>query len=133
LADLLRVSLKVLLYTVACQARLIEKCPRQNTHMVLCVNRIPPEQKKWFPKVLCVFRIQLEQKPDSLLSGKFASLRNSKYRWSNSLRNTLLQRALEFRKSSLSLLRCPAEQPLLYSRGLLPPRWSKLLCGVSSS
>jgi hypothetical protein len=45
-----------------------------NTHMVLCVNRIPPKQKKQFPEVLCLFQIPTEQKPDSLLSGKFPSL-----------------------------------------------------------
>jgi hypothetical protein len=39
----------------------------QNIHVVLCVNRIPPEQK-----------------PDSLLPGKFPSLRSSVYRRSNS-------------------------------------------------
>jgi hypothetical protein len=128
----LRVSSKVLRYTVACQARLIEKCARHNSQMVLCVNRIPPEQKKRFPEVLCVFQIPPEQKPDSLLSGKFQSLRDSEYRRSNYLRNTLLQRALEFRRWSLILLCCPPEQPLLSSCGLLPPRWSKLLCGKSS-
>jgi hypothetical protein len=26
-----------------------------NTHMVLCVNRIPPEPKNRFPEMLCVF------------------------------------------------------------------------------
>jgi hypothetical protein len=26
-----------------------------NTHVVLCMNRIPPEQKNRFPEVLCVF------------------------------------------------------------------------------
>jgi hypothetical protein len=102
----------------------------QNTHVV---NRIPPEQKNWFPEVLCVFRIPLEQKPDSLLPGKFPSLRSSEYLRSNSLRNTLLQRALEFRRKSLILLRYPPEQPLLSSCGLIPPRRSKLLCGKSSS
>jgi hypothetical protein len=75
----------VLQYRVTCQARLIEKCARQNTPMVLCVNRIPPEQKKQFPEVLCVFRMLPEQKPASLLSGKFPSLQNSEYRRSNSL------------------------------------------------
>jgi hypothetical protein len=57
----------------------------QNTHEVLCVNRIPPEQK-----------------PDSFLSGKFPSLRKSEYRRSNSLWNTLLQRALKLCRSNLS-------------------------------
>jgi hypothetical protein len=66
----------------------------QNTHVVLCVNRILPEQKKRFPQVLCVFRIPPEQKHDSLLPGKFPSLRSSEYHRSNSLRNILLQRAL---------------------------------------
>jgi hypothetical protein len=28
---------------------------QQNTHVVLCVNSIPPEQKNRFPEVLCVF------------------------------------------------------------------------------
>jgi hypothetical protein len=50
----------------------------QNTHVVLCVNRIPPEQNH-----------------DSLLPGKFPSLRSSEYRRSNSLRNILHQQALE--------------------------------------
>jgi hypothetical protein len=68
---------KILRYTVACQARLIEKCSRHNTYMVLCVNRIPPEPKNQFPEVLCEFRTMPEQKPDSFLSGKFPSLRNS--------------------------------------------------------
>jgi hypothetical protein len=36
-----------------------------NTHMVPCVNRIPPEQKQ-FPEVLYVFRKTPEQKADSL-------------------------------------------------------------------
>jgi hypothetical protein len=67
----------------------------QNTHVVLCVNRIPLEQKKRFPEVLCVFGILQEQTPDSLLSGKFPSLRKFEYRQSSSLRNTLLQRAVE--------------------------------------
>jgi hypothetical protein len=68
-------------------------------------------------------------KPDSLLPRKFPSLRSSDYRRSNSLRNILLQRALEFRSRSLILLRYLPEQPLLSSCGLVPPRWSKLLCG----
>jgi hypothetical protein len=72
-------------------------------------------------------------KPDSLLPGKFPSLQSYEYRWSNSLRNILLQRALEFRRRSLILLRYPPEQPLLSSCGLVPPRRSKLLCGKSSS
>jgi hypothetical protein len=63
--------------------------------------------------VLCIFRIPPEQKPDSLFPGKFPSLRCSEYRWSNSLRNIRLQQALEFRRRSLILLRYPAEQPLL--------------------
>jgi hypothetical protein len=50
---------------------------------------LSPEQKKRFSEVLCVFRIPREQRPDSLLSGKFPSLRKSEYRWSNSLKNTL--------------------------------------------
>jgi hypothetical protein len=56
LADLLRVSSKVLRYTVACQARLIEKCARHNTHMVLCGNRIPPEQKNGFLRCSAYFQ-----------------------------------------------------------------------------
>jgi hypothetical protein len=83
--------------------------------MLLCMKRIPPEQKKGFPEVLCVFQILPQQKPDSLLSWKFPSLRNSEYRRSNSLQNTLLQRALELRRRSLILLRYPPEQPLLSS------------------
>jgi hypothetical protein len=67
-------------FAVHGQARLIKKCARPNTHMVLCVNRIPPEQRKRFPEVLCVFRIPPEQKPDSLPSGQFPYLRNSEYR-----------------------------------------------------
>jgi hypothetical protein len=55
--------------------------------VVLCVNRIPPKQKKRFSEVLC---------------GKFPSLRKSEYRRSNSLRNTLLQRAVEICRSNLS-------------------------------
>jgi hypothetical protein len=97
------------------------------------VNRIPLEQKKRFPEVLWVFQIPPEQTPDSLLSGKFPSLRKSEYRCNNSLRNTLLQRAVEIRKRSLILLCCPLEQPLLYSCGLIPPSWSKLLSRKSSS
>jgi hypothetical protein len=57
---------------------------KQNTHVVLCVNRIPPEQK-----------------PDSLLSGKFPSLRKYEYCRSSSPWNTLLQRAIEFPRSEL--------------------------------
>jgi hypothetical protein len=64
-------------------------------------------------------------KPDSLLPGKFPSLRSSKYRRSNSLGNILLQQALEFRH--------PPEQPFLSSCGLVQPRRSKLLCVKSSS
>jgi hypothetical protein len=71
------------------------------THVVLCVNKIPPDQKNQFPEVLCVFRIPPEQTPDSLLSGKFPSLQKSEYRQSNSNRNTLLQRAVELRRSNL--------------------------------
>jgi hypothetical protein len=71
-------------------------------------------------------------RPDSLLPGKFPSLRSSEYRRSNSLRNILLQRALEFRRRSLILLRYPPEQPLLSSCFLVPSRRSKLLCGKSS-
>jgi hypothetical protein len=52
--------------------------------------------------VLFVFRIPPEQTPDRLLSGKFPSLRKSEYRPSNSLRNTLLQRAVELPRSILS-------------------------------
>jgi hypothetical protein len=74
----------------------------QNTHIVICMNTA--RSKNRFPEVLCVFRIQPEQKPDSLLSGKFPSLRNSIYRQSSSPRNTLLQRAVELRGSSLFLL-----------------------------
>jgi hypothetical protein len=44
--------------------------------VVLCVNRIWPEQKKQFPEVLCIFQIRPELKPDSLLSEKFPSLAN---------------------------------------------------------
>jgi hypothetical protein len=83
--------------------------------------------------VLFVFRIPPEQKSDSLLSGKFPSLQKSEYHRSNSLWNTLLQRAVELRRRSLILLHCPPEQPLLPSCGLLKPRWSKLLCEKSSS
>jgi hypothetical protein len=72
-------------------------------------------------------------KPDSLLPGKFPSLRSSEYRRSNSLRNFLLQRALEFCRRSLILLRYLLEQPLLSSCGLIPPCRSKLLCRKSSS
>jgi hypothetical protein len=74
----------------------------QNTHVVLCMKRIPTEQKKQFPEVLCVFRIPPEQKPDSLLPGKFPSLRKSEYHRSSSPWNTLLQRAVELRRSNLS-------------------------------
>jgi hypothetical protein len=105
----------------------------QNTHVVLCVNRIPSEQKIRFPELLCIFRIPPEQKHDSLLPGKFPSLRSSEYHRSNSLRNFLLQRALECRRRSLILLRYPPEQPLLSSCGVVPPRQSKLLFGKSSS
>jgi hypothetical protein len=41
--------------------------------VVLCVNRIPPEQKTRFPEVLCVFLNTAKQKSDRLLSGKFIS------------------------------------------------------------
>jgi hypothetical protein len=63
--------------------------------------------KNRFPEVLCVFQIPPEQTPDSLLSGKFLSLRKSEYRRSNSLQKILLQRAVELRRRSLILLRCP--------------------------
>jgi hypothetical protein len=69
--------------------------------------------------VLCVFQIPPEQKLDNLLSGKFPSQQKSEYRRSNSLRKTLLQRAVEHRRRSLILLRCLPEQPLLSSCGLL--------------
>jgi hypothetical protein len=70
--------------------------------MLLCVNRIPPEQKN--PVSWDALRISntAGAKPDSLLSGKFPSLRNSEYRRSNSPRNTLLQIAVELRWSNLS-------------------------------
>jgi hypothetical protein len=83
--------------------------------------------------VLCVFQKPPEQKPDSLLSRKFPSLQSFEYRRSSFLRSILLQRALEFRKRSLILLRYLPEQPLPSSCGLVPPLQSKLLCRKSSS
>jgi hypothetical protein len=46
---------KILRYTVACQARLIKRCARHNTHMVLWVNRILPEQKNGFLRCSACF------------------------------------------------------------------------------
>jgi hypothetical protein len=82
--------------------------------------------------LLCGVPNSAGAKPDSLLPGKFPSLRSSEYRRSNSLLNILLQQALEFRRRSLILSRYPPEQPLLSSCGLVPPRRSKLLRGKSS-
>jgi hypothetical protein len=96
----------------------------QNTHVVLCMNRILPEQNR-FPEVLCVFLIPVppEQKPDSLLSRKFPSQRKSNTAGAvlPGTPSSKLQRAS----------RTLQGQPLLSSCGLLPPRWSKLLCRKS--
>jgi hypothetical protein len=64
--------------------------------VVLCVNRIPTEQKNRFPEVLCVF--------------------------SNTAGANIRQFVL-----------CGNGAPERTSCGLLPPCWSKLLCGKSSS
>jgi hypothetical protein len=78
--------------------------------------------------VLWVFLIPLEQKPDSLLSKKFSSLRKSEYRRSNSLWNTLLQRAVTLHRRSLrsNLSSPPAvsyhHTGANYSVGNPPPR-----------
>jgi hypothetical protein len=74
----------------------------QNPHVVLCMNRIPPEQKKTISLGALHIMNTADAKPDSLLSGKFLFLRNSEYRRSSSPRNTLLQIALELRRSCLS-------------------------------
>jgi hypothetical protein len=54
---------------------------------------------------------------------------------STSLRNAPAPIEVELRWSSLSLLRCLPELPCAVmersSSGVLPPRWSKLLCGKS--
>jgi hypothetical protein len=71
----------------------------QKTHVKLCVNGIKAGAKKRFPAVLCEFLIPPEQKPDSLLSGKFPFLRKSEYRLSSS---PLFQRAVELHRSNIA-------------------------------
>jgi hypothetical protein len=74
----------------------------QNTHMVLCVNRIPPEQKNRFPEVLLriLNTTRANTRQFALWEIHFSAeirIPPEQLSW-----NTLLQRAVEFRRSNLS-------------------------------
>jgi hypothetical protein len=73
------------------------KCPEQaqpqkliNTYVMLCVNRISPEEKNWFPEVLCIF-----------LNTAGANARQF------ALRKILLSLAIQIQPEQLSL-ECPS-------------------------
>jgi hypothetical protein len=94
----------------------------QNTHVVLCVNKIPPEQKKRFLRCSAYFEYHQSKNQTVCSPGNSPLCGNP---------NTAEQFSLEHPPSNSS--RTLQEQPLLSSCGLLPPHWSKLLCGKSSS
>jgi hypothetical protein len=73
----------------------------QNTHVVLCVNRIQPEQKTSFLRCHAYFEYR-RSKNQTVCSPGNPPLRKSEYRRSSSLQNTLLQRAVELCRSNLS-------------------------------
>jgi hypothetical protein len=77
------------------------------------VSRLPLEQKKQFPEVLCVPVEYCWSKNQTGCSpGNSPLCRNPNTR-SNSLSGTpLLQRAVELRRRSLNLSRCSPEPPL---------------------
>jgi hypothetical protein len=94
----------------------------QNTHVVLCVNRILPEQKNSFLR--CSVYFEYRRCKTRLFALREIPL-------SAELR--ILLEHLSSKHPPPSSSRTPQEQPLLSSCSLLPPQWSKLLCGKSSS
>jgi hypothetical protein len=104
----------------------------QHPRVALCVSRILLEKKKRFPEVICV-HVEYSR-------SKNQTLQKSEHRWSNSLRNTpppkssrTPQEEPHFVAQSTGATSCRNGTPERSSCGLFPPRWSKLLCGKSSS
>jgi hypothetical protein len=85
----------------------------QNPRGVLRVSRIPPDKKKWFPKVLCIPLEYCRSKKQTGCSlGNSPLCRNPNTAGATLSGTPLLQRAVELRRRSLILLCCPQEHPL---------------------